>query len=202
MLFKTDSLFGHVIEERGDGAVVYQDDGTEVDFSKPRGCAGCQAPCQEGEHDPCIANLPGTLNACCGHGLELSPVSRRPNGYVALADGRSFRFSGKVGGQSIRQAVALALAGEPLPDGFVYDEQQMWWSGLSDRQRQYVQDNILRGLAELVTRARHGEAPSPRFLAGEAMWWDGLTEDEKSEVLSGMAAMIATLVEESRIACP
>jgi len=34
----------------------------------------------ENKHDPCIKNLPGVMNACCGHGVE--------DGYIQFEDGR------------------------------------------------------------------------------------------------------------------
>lgn len=48
-----------------------------------RPCVKCgEMPTDEG-HDPCIANLPGVENACCGHGVE--------RGYVAFEDGTVIR---------------------------------------------------------------------------------------------------------------
>jgi len=196
MLFNVDSLFGHVIEETEKG-VVYQADGVLVDGANLRPCVGCKAKCSSGEHDPCIANLPGTLNACCGHGVELTPVSKQWTGYVALEDGRTFRFSGLVGGARIREVVDAVLRGEALPDGFVFDEEKMWWAGLSAAQRQYVHDNSTAGLARVVTEVKNGEPPSAAFLAGEAAWWDGLTEDEKEQVWSRLGDMMKDLVQEA-----
>ena len=50
-------------------------------------CAACkQARTPEG-HDPCIANLPGVLFACCGHG--------NTDGYIKFEDGRCLRFQPK-----------------------------------------------------------------------------------------------------------
>jgi hypothetical protein len=34
-------------------------------------------------HDPCIANLPGVKNACCGHGIE--------PGYIQFENGITIR---------------------------------------------------------------------------------------------------------------
>ena len=196
MLFKIDSLFGHVIEETAEG-VVYQADGVLVDGNNLRPCVGCKAQCDEGGHDPCIANLPGTLNACCGHGLDVTPVNHNPNGYVALEDGRTFRFSGLVGGTRIRQAVDAALKGEALPEGFTLDEKKMWWAGLTDTQRQYVHDNMGRMLANVVTQVQNGAPPSPRFLSGEVMWYDGLTEEQKMLGWSLMGPAHDALVQEA-----
>jgi hypothetical protein len=196
MLFKVDTLFGHVIEETDHG-VVYQADGVLVDAANLRACAGCNVKCSSGQQDPCIANLPGTLNACCGHGLERTPVSKQWTGYVALEDGRTFRFSGLVGGARIREVVDAVLRGEPLPDGFVFDEDKAWWAGLSENQRRYVHENTTAGLARVVTAVKNGEPPSAAFLAGEAMWWDGLTDEQKEQVWARLGDMMQDLVREA-----
>ncbi len=39
-----------------------------VKTHKDRTCGYCNLPNREDEHDACIANLPGVMNACCGHG--------------------------------------------------------------------------------------------------------------------------------------
>jgi hypothetical protein len=196
MLFKVDSHFGHVVEETDKG-VIYRDDGALVDWQNPRPCLGCKAKCGEGSHDPCIANLPGTSNACCGHGLDVTPVNHNANGYVALDDGRTFRFSGLVGGERIRQAVDAALKGDSLPEGFVFDEQKMWWSGLSDTQRQYVQANLHAGLVRLVTEVLNGQSPSPQVISGEAMWYEGLAEEQKAQVWARTGDLMQELVQEA-----
>src|SRR5579875_1074104 len=107
MLFKIDTLYGHIIEDTPQGP-VYQDDGAPVDPENPRPCLGCKARLTPGSHDPCIANLPGTYQACCGHGLDRAPNSGRPNGYVGLTDGRTIEFSGLCGGAR-RQAASRGL---------------------------------------------------------------------------------------------
>ena len=99
----------------------YEDDGTPFDWEHPRPCKSCGAQIEPGKNDPCIAGLPGTWSACCGHGLDRVPDSEWLAGFVQLLDGRSIRFSGTFGGQRIRQAVAAALNNEPLPEGFVFD---------------------------------------------------------------------------------
>lgn len=128
-------LFGHVICEKRCGW-VYEDDGSRVDWDQPRPCKGCGLHVKRGEQDPCIANLPETRQACCGHGLE-----RQPNGilagYVGLKDGRIIRFSGMLGGPAIRTLVNDALKGEPLPEG-VENDKPAWWAGLTDWQYQLV----------------------------------------------------------------
>jgi hypothetical protein len=150
MLFEIDSQYGHVVRKDGDDRAVYVDDGTPVDPRNPRPCLGCGAKIKEGEHDPCIANLPGTQYACCGHGLDRAPRHGAPNGYVSLQDGRCFRFSGCTPAHLIKAAVHLALAGQALPDGFEYEAKKAWWEGLTEAQKAYVIANIPRELARLV----------------------------------------------------
>ena len=48
-----------------------------------RPCAACGRFRTEEGHDPCIANLPGVLAACCGHGVE--------EGYVKFSNGLVIR---------------------------------------------------------------------------------------------------------------
>lgn len=47
-------------------------------------CRACGQRRTEDGHDPCIANLPGVLYACCGHGVE--------GGYIKFEDGRCLNF--------------------------------------------------------------------------------------------------------------
>ncbi len=46
----------------------YCDDDTLVKENKDRVCGKCGEYRTEKGHDPCIADLPGVMNACCGHG--------------------------------------------------------------------------------------------------------------------------------------
>ncbi len=200
MLNKVDSLFGHVIEER-DGTPVYRDDGTPVTAETVRSCKGCNARCDTRHHDPCIANLPGTLNACCGHGLPRTPAHGNPNGYVALEDGRTFRFLGDVGGERIRAVTEAVLRGEPLPEGFVFDQDRMWWSGLTASQRDYVHSGIPQAIARIVEEET-GKPPVDGFLAGEKPWWEGLADGEKQSVWARFGEMTQRLREEALAKVP
>lgn len=61
-----------------DTGKTYQDDrGWE------RPCGKCGLATTPEGHDPCIANLPGVANACCGHGTQ--------QGYIQFWDGRVIR---------------------------------------------------------------------------------------------------------------
>lgn len=61
---------------------VYSDDGTSVaDTWQERPCGHCGEHATAKGHDACIANLPGVMNACCGHG---DPI----DAYVQFRDGR------------------------------------------------------------------------------------------------------------------
>lgn len=201
LLFSPNSVFGHVVENSPQG-VIYRDDRTLVEDDEPRSCFGCQARCEHGDHDPCITNLPGTSQACCGHGLAVTPRSGQPNGYVALDDGRTFRFLGTVGSERIRAAVDAALKGDPLPEGFTFDEDRMWWEGLSEPQVAYVRAKIAGGIHQLVMEALDGKPPSQAYLNGKAMWWDGMDDTQKEYVLDRTADMLAALVAQARVAHP
>jgi hypothetical protein len=194
MLNKTDTLFGHIIDDTDKGP-VYREDGTPVDFANPRPCLGCKKRCANGGHDACIENLPGTYQACCGHGLDRTPVSGRLAGYVGLKDGRTIEFSGLLGGERIRAAVDLALAGAPLPEGFTFGE-RMWWEGLTDAQRDYVWQRLPQGLMRLTQEVTGGELDEA-IGKGEKAWHDGLTDEQKQQVRVKIPAQLAELVEES-----
>ena len=59
---------GHPIELR-DGSYIYLDTLSPV-RDNPRSCGVCGEWPTDKEHDACIPNLPGVMNACCGHGNE------------------------------------------------------------------------------------------------------------------------------------
>jgi len=58
---------------------------TRDGFNKKGLCRLCEEPRTPKGHDPCIANLPGVLYACCGHGEE--------RGYIKFEDGRVLNFT-------------------------------------------------------------------------------------------------------------
>lgn len=83
------------------------------DPTQRRPCARCGMPPTETGADPCIADLPGVVFACCGHGA---------NGYVAFANGRVVRFANQ-DGKTIRDVVSAGGAGnQPLPPGWAWDQ--------------------------------------------------------------------------------
>ena len=49
-----------------------------------RGCGHCNQSFTEEDHDPCIRNLKGVMNACCGHGIV-------EDCYIQLLDGECIR---------------------------------------------------------------------------------------------------------------
>ena len=52
-----------------DKAWHYVDDDTTVkEHHHLRPCGKCNRLATADDHDPCMANLPGVRNACCGHG--------------------------------------------------------------------------------------------------------------------------------------
>ena len=69
----------------------YEDGGAAVkDCWSEKDCGRCGEPFSADGHDPCIANLPGVRNACCGHGSDAEA-------YVQFDDGRH-----EVGGDAVR----------------------------------------------------------------------------------------------------
>ena len=65
------SLFrGHKIEQVG-GQFLYVDTGepTATTWTE-RGCGHCGLADTPEGHDGCLGEIPGVLNACCGHGIE------------------------------------------------------------------------------------------------------------------------------------
>jgi hypothetical protein len=102
----------------------------------------------------------------------------------------------------IREVVDATLKGEPLPDGFNFDQEKMWWAGLTDSQRNYVQQNITRGMARLVQEVQHTALPSEAIVSGEQMWFAVCDEEQKQYVFSRMRAMLAELVQEAQVAYP
>lgn len=46
-------------------------------------CPKCNKRATWDRHDPCIANLPGVKNACCGHGVD--------EGYIQFENGVTIR---------------------------------------------------------------------------------------------------------------
>lgn len=74
---------GHKIHWNDVARDWYYEDGQSIkEFKK---CPRCNAlPTAEG-HDACISNLPGVLNACCGHGVE--------DGYIQFMDKTIIRFN-------------------------------------------------------------------------------------------------------------
>ncbi|MBK9141072.1 MAG: hypothetical protein IPM23_01150 [Candidatus Melainabacteria bacterium] len=194
MLFKRSTLFGHVITEGDDGEPIYEDDGSKVKGNL-RPCFGCKARISSGEHDPCIADLPDTMHACCGHGRDRT-FSGAPSGYVALNDGRCFRFLGTESGEAIRMAVDAARAGEDLPPGFVFDAENMWWKDLTEAQIDFVYANLREGIFHLVRRLSQGRFPPDQYLVdNEMMWFEGIKdEDLKLAVLAEMRGVMEELV--------
>lgn len=75
---------GHNIEMKN-GVWVYSDTQSPVNLDPDRICGVCHKSNTSLGHDDCIANLPGVINACCGHG-------NIDDAYVVFFDGQ--RISG------------------------------------------------------------------------------------------------------------
>lgn len=62
------SLRGHEIIWCEDNSEWLYKDANTPTLGNERNCKLCGLPPTEDGHDPCIANLDGVMNACCGHG--------------------------------------------------------------------------------------------------------------------------------------
>lgn len=80
---RQDRYRGYLIEVDELGEWVYVDDRTYVRDRPERACGWCGVEQSAEGHDPCIANLEGVVNACCGHGCV-------ETAYVEFSDGRYF----------------------------------------------------------------------------------------------------------------
>lgn len=71
---------GHEMNYNSEDSYWYfVDNGEHVEGSN-RPCKRCGELATENGHDACLANLPGVMNACCGHGDG--------RGYIMFNDGR------------------------------------------------------------------------------------------------------------------
>src|SRR5258706_1664533 len=81
-------FFGHLVfidRDANDPCVRYCDNREEVPPGpSKRPCPKCDRLPTPARHDPCIADLPGVISACCGHGIE--------DGYIMFSDRRIIRF--------------------------------------------------------------------------------------------------------------
>lgn len=59
---------GHAINSDNGEDWFYSDNLDLVSRDRDRDCKLCGIPNDYTGHDPCIRNLPGVVNACCGHG--------------------------------------------------------------------------------------------------------------------------------------
>lgn len=77
-----DRWRGHPIAETDDGW-VYTDTGAPVAAEPDRRCGHCGLPNRADGHDACLGEIPGVMNACCGHGgpgayVQPAPIGRAP----------------------------------------------------------------------------------------------------------------------------
>lgn len=72
MALRRKHIGGHPARRDQDGNWRYKDTKEIVDpGNRDRPCPVCGLnPKDYGNHDPCIANLPGVIRACCGHGIK------------------------------------------------------------------------------------------------------------------------------------
>lgn len=84
---RTSYFRGHLIVFEGEfpnGRWLYADTREPLPGwgGKIRCCAKCDSKHEFHESDPCLGNLPGVDNACCGHGVREESYIRFTNGVV------------------------------------------------------------------------------------------------------------------------
>ncbi len=85
-----DVYRGHRIIKVGHNDWTYADTG-EPTLSDPfRECGHCNLPNREDDHDACLGEIPGLMNACCGHGVD-------DDAYVQFSDGSVLQGDGAIG---------------------------------------------------------------------------------------------------------
>ena len=75
--------FGYAVLRRPGKPDSYIDSGKPIEIPCARPCPKCGRFQSPQGFDPCIANLPGVLAACCGHGVQ--------PGYITFANGTEVR---------------------------------------------------------------------------------------------------------------
>lgn len=117
---------------------------TEDGYTRAGNCRLCKMQRTDEDHDPCIANLPGVLYACCGHGIEPA--------YIKFEDGRVLRFTPLEMDLDIPEFEAVNLP-DPVPvfvgshNAFNYKE----------KKKKVLEDgrNIpIRGMSRVILRQR------------------------------------------------
>jgi len=70
---------------------LYKDNNKPVKLDPNRKCNKCKKENTLEDHDPCLAGLPGVINACCGHGTD--------EGYIQFKNGITIRGKFKIEGR-------------------------------------------------------------------------------------------------------
>jgi len=74
------NIRGHEIEEVNGQWVFSDTKEPTITTWKSRNCNNCNKDFPSNDHDPCIGNLPGVMNACCGHGIDKEAYVQFPDG--------------------------------------------------------------------------------------------------------------------------
>lgn len=108
----------------------YDDDGTKVsDGWRDRPCGKCGEAFVEDGHDPCIANLPGVMNACCGHGYDTPYVQFWDDSCVRGVEALEFQRNSEAMGDGTEE-VALGLVRYCAGDASTFEKQARIHSAL------------------------------------------------------------------------
>lgn len=88
---------GHTIRRVGDTEVWLYGDGLVVSENIDRPCGHCGLANTHAGHDGCLGELPGVMNACCGHGHD-DPYVQFPD-RTELRGEQALAFFGNNGGE-------------------------------------------------------------------------------------------------------
>lgn len=120
-VFRPKRLRGHPIHWDGE-CFRYDDNGEPTATTwRERPCGKCGLYTPPNGHDPCIANLPGVHNACCGHG-------ETREAYVVFTDGR--RIAGKKAIKWQKQQASCPIVDDPYAPADQADREALlaWWA--------------------------------------------------------------------------
>lgn len=93
----SDVFRGYVIEERQDGWFFLDTDKLVAETWAERPCGSCGQRNTRDGHDACLGELPGVVNACCGHGSEAEAYLQFENGLIIRgAEAQAYLTSGAV----------------------------------------------------------------------------------------------------------
>lgn len=88
---------GHEIEQTDEGWRYTDTNESVVETWKERSCGYCRMHNTVEGHDGCLGELPGIINACCGHGREEDAYLQFPDNSFVIGKEVNEIFSQRFG---------------------------------------------------------------------------------------------------------